>query len=344
MSLTSRPHRRLNVLSCDWVLVSPHRTARPWQGQMEKPAPSGLPSYDPVCYLCPGNVRAGGAQNPAYETTFVFDNDYAALLADTPPGSLNEGGLLVAESERGASRVVCFTPDHSLTLGQMSNAEVRPVIDAWADEYRALAQRDFISYVQIFENRGAMMGCSNPHPHCQIWATERLPNEIVKEDRTQRAWLAERGTVLLDDYLKLELAKGERIVCDNSSFVTLVPYWAVWPFETLVLSRQPRRSIDQLTAEERADFADILRRTAARYDNVFSVSFPYSLGLHQQPTAAGDWNHWRLHAHFFPPLLRSATVRKFMVGFELLAMPQRDITPEAAAERLRQSSEEPLPR
>lgn len=339
MSLSEQPHRRLNILTGEWVLVSPHRTKRPWQGQTEKAAPAGLPRYDPGCYLCPGNVRANGGKNPDYTSTYAFDNDFAALLPDTSPAEVNDAGLLVAQSERGLCRVICFSPDHSLTLGQMSAEAVRPVVEAWVEEYRALGARDFIGYVQIFENRGAMMGCSNPHPHGQIWATERLPVEVVKEDTRQR----ERPG-LLDEYLKLELERGERIVCSNATFVCLVPWWAIWPFETMVLCRRPVTGMDELDAAERVDLADILRRTAARYDNVFQVSFPYSFGLHQRPSAAGDWSHWRLHAHFLPPLLRSATVRKFMVGYELLCTPQRDITPESAAARLREAGETALPR
>jgi UDPglucose--hexose-1-phosphate uridylyltransferase len=339
VSFIEQPHRRLNLLTGEWVLVSPHRTKRPWQGQVEKPAPTGLPGYEAGCYLCPGNTRASGGKNPDYTSTYSFDNDFAALLPDTPPGEINERGLLRAESERGLCRVVCFSPDHSLTIGQMSTAQVRPVVEAWVEEYRALSAHDFIGYVQIFENRGAMMGCSNPHPHGQIWATQHVPVEVVKEDARQR-----EHPGLLDEYLALELGRGERVVCQNASFVCLVPWWAVWPFETMVLCRRPVTAIDELDEAERTDLADMLRRTAARYDNVFAVSFPYSFGLHQRPSAAGDYSHWRLHGHYLPPLLRSATVRKFMVGYELLANPQRDITPESAAARLREASEEPLPR
>jgi UDPglucose--hexose-1-phosphate uridylyltransferase len=336
------PHRRFNPLTREWVLVSPHRTQRPWHGQVERLPSAHLASYDPGCYLCPGNSRAGGHQNPAYESTFVFENDFAALLPGTPPGSFDQGGLLRAEAESGICRVVCFSPDHSLTLGRMSAAAIRPVVDAWVEQFTDLAARDGIGYVQIFENRGDMMGCSNPHPHGQIWSTKSLPNEILKETAAQADYLDAHGSALLDDYLQLELRDGVRRVCVNGSFVAVVPFWAVWPFEIMVLCRSGRSAIDELTDSERDDLADILRRLTARYDNLFGVSFPYSMGFHQRPVDGGAYPGWRMHLHFLPPLLRSATVRKFMVGFELLAMPQRDITAESAAERLRGCPETPL--
>jgi UDPglucose--hexose-1-phosphate uridylyltransferase len=336
----AHPHRRFNALTREWVLVSPQRTERPWQGQVEKLPGPEPPAYDAGCYLCPGNSRAGGHRNPSYETTFVFDNDFAALLPAAPEGVLAEGGLLRSEAESGVCRVVCFSPDHSMTLGRMTAAKIRPVVDAWVEQFGDLAARDGIGYVQIFENRGEMMGCSNPHPHGQIWATRSVPNEIEKETRAQQAYFERAGAALLDDYLKLELAKGERVVCENASFVAVAPFWAIWPFETLVLGRTPRTGIDELSEGERDGLADLLRRLTARYDNLFGVSFPYSMGIHQRPVDRGRYQDWRMHLHFYPPLLRSATVRKFMVGYELLAMPQRDITPEIAAERLRACSEE----
>lgn len=333
------PHRRYHALRGEWVVVSPHRTQRPWQGQTEDLAPSTAPAYDPTCYLCPGNPRAGGEHTPPYTTTYVFQNDYAALKPDTPAASFDaaDAGLLRAESERGICRVLCFSPRHDLTLGKMSVAEIRPVIDEWAAQTADLAADPRINYVQVFENRGAMMGASNPHPHGQIWATESLPNEPSAELRTQQAYLAEHGQCLLCRYLALELSEHARIVADNDSWVAVVPFWAVWPFETLVLPRRHLASIEDLTDADRDLFADILHRITAGYDRVFDTSFPYSMGLHGAPTDSQPHPEWHFHAHFYPPLLRSATIRKFMVGFELLGSPQRDLTPELAAETLRRA-------
>jgi len=339
-NLSNHPHRRYNPLSREWVLVSPHRTQRPWQGQVEQTAPEQRPAYDPTCYLCPGNQRAGGVSNPAYDHTFVFTNDYAALLLDTPDGTFERGnGLIRAESERGTSRVVCFSPRHDLTLAEMTPAELMPVVDEWVKQYQELGALPQIGYVQIFENRGAMMGASNPHPHGQIWATEHLPLNVAREQEAQAAYYAANGRTLLADYLALELQEGTRLVVSNEHFVALVPFWAVWPFETLVISRRPTGALPDLLPVERAGLADILKQLTTRYDNLFQVSFPYSMGFHQRPTDGAAHPEWHLHAHFYPPLLRSATVRKFMVGFELLAEPQRDITAESAAERLRSLSE-----
>ena len=332
-------HRRFNPLTREWIVVSPHRTMRPWLGQQEEPNTEIPPKYDPKCYLCPTNERAGGNRNPDYRTTFVFDNDFAALQADVPEGEINVSGLLVARSERGICRVLCFSPDHSLTLARMKTDEIKIVVDEWANQYVDLGGKDFINYVQIFENRGEMMGASNPHPHCQIWATESLPNEPVKEIGAQREYSDINGSCLLCDYLELESKKAERIVFENDHFTVLVPFWAIWPFEVMILSRQHRLSIDEFTADERTAFADALRRLTTRYDNLFQTSFPYSMGFHQKPTDGGEYRSLHFHAHFYPPLLRSATVRKFMVGFELLGTPQRDITAETAAERLREPSE-----
>lgn len=343
-SLTDHPHRRYNPLTREWVLVSPHRTRRPWQGQVEPPPPEQRPVYDPNCYLCPGNVRANGEVNPHYERTFVFTNDFSALLPDIPPGEYASSAgspddaappLLYARSERGICRVVCFSPRHDLTLPEMDVTAIAHVVDVWARECEEIGALPYIGYVQIFENRGAMMGASNPHPHGQIWATERLPLMIMREDAAQRDYLAATGRSLLADYLALELEHEERLVCANDDFVALVPFWAVWPFETMIISRRHSGAISDLTAQERMGLADILKRLTTRYDNLFQISFPYSLGFHQRPTDGAPHPAWHLHAHVYPPLLRSATVRKFMVGFELLAEAQRDITPEQAAERLR---------
>jgi UDPglucose--hexose-1-phosphate uridylyltransferase len=332
--LNTLPHRRLNRLTGEWVVVSPHRTQRPWQGQVEDAPAADRPAYDPTCYLCPGNPRAGGAQTPPYTSTYVFDNDFAALLPDVPPArSADPGGLLVAESERGACRVVCFSPRHDLTLGGMSNPELRIVVDTWVGQYDELAAVDWVGHVQVFENRGAMMGASNPHPHGQIWATGSLPTEPAKELAQQRAY---GDGCLLCDYLAAELAAGERLVDATDEFVALVPFWAVWPFETLVLPRAHHGALSSLPGAGRDGLADVLGRLTRRYDRLFNVSFPYSMGFHQRPTDGAEYPQWHVHAHFYPPLLRSATVRKFMVGFELLAQPQRDITPEVAAARLRE--------
>jgi UDPglucose--hexose-1-phosphate uridylyltransferase len=339
MNWREKPHRRWNALTREWVLVSPQRTQRPWQGQVESRTARADIAYVPDCYLCPGNERAGGARNPAYTSTFVFDNDFAALRPDTPQAENNEAGLLVARAEKGICRVVCFSPNHSLTVARMSVSELRLVVDAWVDQFRDLGREPFISYVQIFENRGEMMGASNPHPHCQIWATETLPNEIVKEQSSQTDYLQSRGACLLCEYLKREMESGERTMCENRSFAALVPFWAVWPFEVLVISKAHIAAIDDMNETSREDLADILKRVSVRGDNLFESPFPYTMGFHQRPTDNLPHPEWHLHAHYYPPLLRSATVRKFMVGFELLCMPQRDITPESAATRLRAVSD-----
>ncbi len=333
--LETSSHRRFNPLTGEWVLVSPHRTQRPWQGQTEKSGEPTALTYDPKCYLCPGNTRAHDAVNPAYEHTFVFDNDFPALLTGSG-GRLDKHGLMVAEEEPGVCRVICFSPRHDLTLARMDVADIERVIAVWREQYRELGAMDGISAVQIFENRGEMMGASNPHPHCQVWATRTLPNEMAKELASQSAYWRENGAPLLVDYLNLERQAGERIVFENAHFTALVPFWAVWPFETMVLPRRHVASLDELRAEEVTGLAAALKQLTTRYDNLFETSFPYSMGFHQRPTDGEAHPEWQLHAHFLPPLLRSATVRKFMVGFELLGSPQRDITPEAAAKRLRE--------
>ena len=336
MDLRSRPHRRYNPLTREWVLVSPHRSQRPWLGQTERLAEPVRASYDPSCYLCPGNPRAGGARNPDYAATYVFDNDFATLLPDTPPDRFEESGLLVAESERGVCRVICFSPDHSLTLARMTPEQIRPVVDLWAAQSRELMTA--FSYVQIFENRGEMMGCSNPHPHCQIWASESIPNEIVTEGASQHDYHAAHGSCMLCDYLALETKLAERVILENESFTVVAPFWAVWPFETLLLPKRHVSLIDGFDDTERNDLARILQHLTACYDNLFATSFPYSMGFHQSPAGASP-EAWHFHGHFYPPLLRSATVRKFMVGYEMLATPQRDITIEDAATRLRAATQ-----
>jgi UDPglucose--hexose-1-phosphate uridylyltransferase len=338
-NLTDHPHRRYNLLTREWVLVSPHRTKRPWQGQVERTPQEQRPAYDPKCYLCPGNERAGGAHNPAYTGTFVFDNDFSALLPDTPSGVVRDGDLLLARSERGLCRVVCFSPNHSLALPQMTVADIRRVVEVWAEQYVEIGSHPFINWVQIFENKGEIMGCSNPHPHGQIWANESLPQQATLEQESQQAYRAAHGSCLLCDYAALEAARGERVICRNEHFLALIPYWAVWPFEGMIVGLRHHGDLTELNEEERDALADIIKRLTTRYDNLFEISFPYTMGIHQRPTDGQPHPEWHLHLHFQPPLLRSATIRKFMVGYEVFGNPQRDLTPEAAAARLRDLSE-----
>jgi UDPglucose--hexose-1-phosphate uridylyltransferase len=338
-SLFEQPHRRFNPLTREWVLVSPQRTERPWRGKEEPPAePAGL-AYDPECYLCPGNARAANARNPNYTSTFVFDNDFAALRPELPSGECNDSGLLEARGEAGVCRVVCFSERHDLTLARMTEEEIRKVVAVWVAQYRELRNISWINHVQVFENRGAIMGASNPHPHCQIWANANLPNQAERELESQREYLEKHSVCLLCEYLALELKQGGRIVCRNDHFVVLVPFWAIWPFEVMLLSARHVGSMDTLTHPELDALADIMRRLCVRYDNLFASPFPYTMGFHQQPTDGLSHPEWHFHAHYYPPLLRSATIPKFMVGYEMLGSPQRDITPETAAQRLRSSSE-----
>ena len=332
-------HRRYNPLTGEWVLVSPHRTRRPWQGQVEEPVIAQRPRYDPGCYLCPGNERAGGVMNPDYEGTFVFRNDFSALLPDAPSGQSGEHELLLCESESGLCRVICFSPRHDLTLPEMEVAEIRKVVDLWTQQYGELGAMADINHVQIFENKGPIMGCSNSHPHGQIWAQRNLPGEPAKETSRMRSYFKDTDSTLLGDYLAVELERDERIVCENEHFAVVVPFWATWPFEVIVLCKRRVASLLDMKDAEKGSLADIIKRVTTRYDNLFSCSFPYSAGLHQAPTDGSTHEEWDWHMHFYPPLLRSATVRKFMVGYEMLANPQRDITPEWSAARLREVSE-----
>jgi UDPglucose--hexose-1-phosphate uridylyltransferase len=333
------PHRRFNPLTGEWVLVSPHRAKRPWLGQVEKAPLENLPQYDPSCYLCPGNERAGGLKNPDYGRTFSFENDFAALLPDSSEeGMGSDSSVLVAEAERGLCRVVCFSPRHDLTLPELELQVIENVIATWTENTAELGAKDFVNYVQVFENKGAMMGCSNPHPHSQIWATGHIPNEPAQELSHLREYFNKNGRPLLSDYLAEEQKRQERIIAANDHFTALIPFWAVWPFEALVVAHRNSGYLTDLTAVEVSSLADIFKQLTIRYDNLFEISFPYSMGFHQAPFDGEPHPEWTLHTHFYPPLLRSATVRKFMVGFEMLAMPQRDITPEIAASRLREVS------
>ena len=337
--LNEHPHRRYNPLTRESILVSSHHVERPWRGQVEEQPKKERSPYDPECYLCPGNERAGGVRNPPYTNTFVFDNDFAALLPSTPDGRISKNGLLIVQSERGICQVICFSPRHDLTLAEMGRADICGVVDAWIEQYLELGALPFIRYVQIFENKGEMMGCSNLHPHGQIWANQTIPDEPAKECASLADYWKARGSCLLCDYLALEEDSQERIVCQNAHFVALLPFWAIWPFETMLICRRHIASLDGLDDAERDSLADILKRLTTRYDNLFEASFPYSMGFHQQPTDDHEHPGRHLHVHFYPPLLRSATVRKFMVGYEMLASPQRDLTPEASANSLRALSE-----
>lgn len=335
MTTHSTPHRRYNPLTGEYVLVSPHRMNRPWQGKQEPPQRDVRLEYDPDCYLCPGNSRVGGEQNPDYETTYVFTNDFQALLpdadADDTPDDYHP--LLNAQTVRGTCRVLCFSPRHDLTLPEMPLSTIRNVVDMWDEQITDLGQT--YPWVQVFQNKGELMGASNPHPHGQVWAETVLPNEAAKEDHQQRRYYSNHGTPMLVDYVTLEAERGERVVVENDDWLAVVPFWAVWPFEVLLLPRRAVRHLPELNDGERDALADILKRLLTRYDNLFETSFPYSMGWHGAPFNGEDNHHWQLHAHFYPPLLRSASVRKWMVGYEMLGESQRDLTAEAAAQRLR---------
>ncbi|MEE3652966.1 MULTISPECIES: galactose-1-phosphate uridylyltransferase [unclassified Brenneria] len=334
---TEHPHRRFNPLKGEWVLVSPHRARRPWQGQQEEPARGTPPSYAPGCYLCAGNTRISGDVNPPYPGTFVFTNDFSALMEDTPTVSTGDDPLFRRQSARGVSRVICFSPDHGKTLPELSLPALKSVIDAWSEQTADLGAR--YPWVQVFENKGAMMGCSNPHPHGQVWANDFLPNEAQREDREQRLYFERYAAPLLLDYVRREQVDGSRSVVETAHWLAVVPYWASWPFETLLLPKFAVRRLPQLSEPQRKDLALALKKLTSRYDNLFQCSFPYSMGWHGAPFNGEANPHWQLHAHFYPPLLRSASVRKFMVGYEMLAEAQRDLTAEQAAERLRAVSD-----
>jgi UDPglucose--hexose-1-phosphate uridylyltransferase len=336
--LKEHSHTRLNLLTGDWILISPHRMKRPWQGKVESLPGDDRPPYDEKCYLCPGNKRADGSINPDYKDSFVFTNDFSALLADTPAEEINENDLLVAHSESGICKVICFSPRHDMTLPQMNIDNIEKVIELWQREFATLSHNPSIKYIQIFENKGEIMGCSNPHPHGQIWASSSVPLELSKETQQQKKYFEYHGQSLLSSYVDLELRKRERIVLENEHFVALIPFWAIWPYETMIISKRQVQNILQFNEHEKSSFADILKRLTIKYDNLFQTSFPYSAGMHQSPVNDGNHPEWHWHMHFYPPLLRSSTVKKFMVGYEMLANPQRDITAEWGAEKLRSLS------
>ncbi|MDP9054012.1 MAG: UDP-glucose--hexose-1-phosphate uridylyltransferase [Acidobacteriota bacterium] len=336
---TDRPHRRFNPLLGEWILVSPQRATRPWLGAVEKVETKKPTPYDPECYLCPGNARAGGVRNPVYESTFVFDNDFPALLPGAALGRLDRSGLLAAEAESGVCRVACFSPRHDLTISGMEVAELNAVVEMWCGQYAQFCDMPLVNHVQIFENRGEAMGASNPHPHCQIWAGSSVPTQAGKETASQLEYDRAKASCLLCDYAVVE-KDSERMVCANESFIAAVPFWATWPFEIIVISRRHMTGMDQLEDGEKAGLGGILSQITRCYDKLFGAPFPYSMGFHQRPVDGKPHGTWHLHAHFFPPLLRSATIKKFMVGYELLAEAQRDLTPEIAAGRLRAISSE----
>ena len=336
--LKEHPHRRLNILTGEWILVSPHRSKRPWQGKVETLPADNRPEYDANCYLCPSNKRSNGTANPVYKGTYVFTNDFSSLLNDTPQGNYQNGNLLKAESESGICRVITFSERHSLTLPELPVDEIKRLIELWCIEFEELSANTLLKNIQVFENKGDVMGCSNPHPHGQIWAQTSLPQEIIKETIQQKLYSEKNGKSLLSDYIELELKLKERLVIENEHFVAVVPFWAVWPYETMIVSKRQVQYITQFTDTEKYALAEILKDLTTRYDNLFEISFPYSAGMHQAPVNDGEHAEWHWHMHFYPPLLRSATVKKFMVGFEMLANAQRDKTAEWAAERLRSLS------
>lgn len=332
------PHRRYNILTGEWILVSPHRTKRPWQGKLEKVAEDERPSYDADCFLCPGNVRASGEENPDYKEPYTFRNDFSALLPTGPGEEINEG-LLTAKSETGVCRVVCFSPDHSLTLPVMDVKDIVKVVQKWKEEYAELGAREDVNHVQIFENKGDIMGCSNPHPHGQIWSQLSIPVEVEKKTGNQKHYWEKNNKSLLGNYLEQEMELKERIILENDDFVALVPYWAIWPYETMIIPKKHLQHIGQLNQKEERLFAEIIKLLTIKYDNLFYTSFPYSSGIHQSPTDGKEHPEWHFHMSFYPPLLRSKTIKKFMVGYELFAGPQRDITAEQAAQTLRELPE-----
>lgn len=331
---SEHPHRRYNPLLNEWILVSPQRAKRPWQGQKESIVTNELPEHDANCYLCAGNTRANGLTNPNYEDCYVFDNDFAALLIDEVTNIEKQSTFFKSEPEQGINKVICFSPKHNLTLAEMQPNEIEKVIETWQKEYKTLGEIPYINYVQIFENKGSVMGCSNPHPHGQIWAQSSLPTQVAKTQENLLNYYKENQETLLGAYYREELGVKERIVVENESFLALVPFWATWPYETMIISKRNAQKITELSKKEVEDFASIIKIITVKYDNLFETPFPYSAGIHQAPTDGLNHPEWHLHMHFYPPLLRSASVKKFMVGYEMLGEAQRDITPEQSAKIL----------
>lgn len=332
----TKPHRRFNPLTGEWLLLSPQRTQRPWQGKLEDSVVVPRPEYDENCYLCPTNTRMQGQVNPDYPYTHVFENDFRALIDCEKPWKTDEDGLFISESADGTCRVICFSRRHDLTLAEMDTADLKKVVELWKSQSEELGKK--YQWVQVFENKGEIMGCSNPHPHGQIWASDFIPQEPAKEDRCQAEYLNRYGKNLLLTYVEREVEKQQRIVAVNEEWVCIVPYWAIWPFETLLVPRRHTLRLSEVNSSQQDGLAAIMKELLVRYDNLFSTSFPYSMGWHGAPTGEGSYDHWQLHAHYYPPLLRSADIKKFMVGYEMLGCPQRDILPEQAAEMIRSQS------
>ena len=342
LDIENNTHNRFNPLTGEWVKCSPHRAKRPWQGQVEEPQKDDRPHYDEKCYLCAGNKRTSGVTNPKYESTYVFQNDFSAILPEGSNESFAKGpnGMLQAKGERGICRVICFSPRHDLTISRMSVEGIEKIIKVWQEQYTELGNIDYIKHVQIFENRGSVMGCSNPHPHGQIWSEEVIPEISVTECKNQMSYKQEHGSAMLLDYAKYEVEAKERIIVADEHFIAVVPFWAVWPYEAMILPvKREIGSIDELTEDESKSLAKVMKALGIKYDNLFKTSFPYSMGIHQRPTDGNKYEGCMMHFHYYPPLLRSASVKKFMVGYELLAMPQRDITAETAAKNLRELSD-----
>lgn len=337
-NINEHPHRRYNPLLEEWILVSPHRAKRPWQGQKESVTSETLPEHDETCYLCSGNLRSNGDKNPEYEACYVFENDFPALLQNDIEFENNNSTLFQLKPEKGINKVICFSPKHNVTLAEMEVSEIENVIKTWKEEYINLGSKDYINYVQIFENKGSVMGCSNPHPHGQIWAQSSLPTQVEKTQKSLQAYYEKNKISLLEDYVNQELELQERIVIENEHFVVLVPFWATWPFETMIVSKRHFGNLIGLTSKESVALAEAIKGITVKYDNLFETSFPYSAGIHQAPTDRVSHPEWHLHMHFYPPLLRSASVKKFMVGYEMLGEAQRDISPEKSAEMLRNLS------
>jgi len=335
-TFSDKPHKRYNPLTDEWILVSPHRTDRPWEGKEESTQEEKKPEYKEDCYLCPGNERAHGDINPEYETDFVFTNDFASLLPDTQEETFEEKGLFKSKTVQGTCEVICFTPKHNLTLAEMGHEDIFQVVNLWERRTKELGQQ--FNWIQIFENKGAIMGCSNPHPHGQIWAIDDLPQEALKEKKTQKKYFEKNNSQMLIDYAEIESKKESRTIAENDEWIILIPYWAVWPFETLVLPKNQIGRLTQLSQKQKSSLATALKELLVRYDNLFKTSFPYTMGWHQTPFNMKNNEYWTLHGHFYPPLLRSADVKKFMVGYEMLSEPGRDLTPEEAAEKLNELS------